>query len=152
DRSTTEEYILCVSTLHPHKNLERLLRAYARAGLNQRLVLAGMFGSRADAIRSLARSLGLNGSVEFTGWIPREQLYRLYQKAPSFIYPSSFEGFGMPLLEAMAAGIPMACSAIPPLREIAGDAALFFDPADEDAISEALKRITNDQSLRRRLS
>jgi glycosyltransferase involved in cell wall biosynthesis len=90
-----------------------------------------------------------------TGWIPREDLLRLYERAVAFVYPSTFEGFGMPVLEAMAAGIPVACSAIPPLEEVArsstGDAVLFFDPLDEDAIADALDRITSDEALRREL-
>ena len=64
----------------------------------------------------------------------------MYDRARAFVYPSTFEGFGMPVLEAMAAGIPLACSDIPPLREVAGDAALFFDPLNEDAIASAIER------------
>jgi alpha-1,3-rhamnosyl/mannosyltransferase len=77
---------------------------------------------------------------------------RLYAGARAFIYPSTFEGFGMPVLEAMAAGIPVACSDIPPLREVAGDAALLFDPSDDDAVATALDRIASDETLRRELA
>ena len=90
--------------------------------------------------------------MQLTGWIPREELLKLYSRATAFIYPSTFEGFGMPVLEAMAAGLPVACSDIPPLREVAGEAALFFDPLSEDAIADALDRITSDQPLRKRLT
>jgi glycosyltransferase involved in cell wall biosynthesis len=76
--------------------------------------------------------------VELTGWIPREQLYELYRGALGFIYPSTFEGFGMPVLEAMAAGVPVACSDIPPLREIARSTVHFFDPASDREIRDAL--------------
>jgi glycosyltransferase involved in cell wall biosynthesis len=148
DRTHTEPFVLCVSTLHPHKNLERLIRAYARRQRDWRLVIAGMRGFFADALGALIAELGLEDSVHLTGWIPREELLQLYARAQAFIYPSTFEGFGMPVLEAMAAGIPVACSDIPPLREVAGDAALFFDPLYLDAIAGALERIVTDVELR----
>jgi glycosyltransferase involved in cell wall biosynthesis len=156
-----ERFVLCVSTLHPHKNLDRLIRAYARKKRDYTLTLAGMRGFHARAIEALIAELGCadthlsRASVKLTGWIPREDLLRLYDRAVAFVYPSTFEGFGMPVLEAMAAGIPVACSAIPPLEEVArsstGDAVLFFDPLDEDAIADALDRITWDEALRREL-
>jgi glycosyltransferase involved in cell wall biosynthesis len=90
-------------------------------------------------------------SVELTGWIPREELLQLYARAQAFVYPSTFEGFGMPVLEAMAAGIPVACSDIPPLHEVAGETALFFDPLNDAAIAAALDRIVADTELRAKL-
>jgi glycosyltransferase involved in cell wall biosynthesis len=87
-----------------------------------------------------------------TGWIPRQQLYSLFRRASVFVYPSRFEGFGMPVLEAMAAGLPVACSSIMPLREVAGDAAVYFDPFDEADIAKALGRIVADSSLRASLA
>lgn len=151
-----EPYLLCVSTLHPHKNLERLLRAFAlfkREHPGIQLVLAGMRGFRAAHLEKLAGELGLGGAVRFTGWIPREELYSLFQHASAFVYPSTFEGFGMPVLEALAAGVPTVCSDIPPLREVAGeDAALYFDPLDEHALAVALDRIVEDEALKQRLS
>jgi glycosyltransferase involved in cell wall biosynthesis len=152
DRTHLESYVLCVSTLHPHKNLDRLIRAYARGKRDFRLVLAGMHGFHARSVERLIAEFGVADSVQLTGWIPREELYNLYERACAFIYPSTFEGFGMPVLEAMAAGIPTACSEIPVLREVAGDAALFFDPRDEDAIGAALDCITRDNTMRRRLA
>jgi glycosyltransferase involved in cell wall biosynthesis len=152
DRSSTEPYLLYVATLHPHKNHERLLRAYARRPRRQRLVLAGMAGFHAQSVRALIAELQLGDAVHLTGWIPREELYELYAHASACVIPSTFEGFGMPVLEALAAGIPTACSDIPHLRESAGDAALFFDPFDEDAIAAALDRITEDERLRRTLA
>ena len=143
--------MLCVSTLHPHKNLERLIRAYARKKRNFDLVLAGMRGFQGNRIEELIAELGCGG-VKLTGWIPREELMRLYARCTAFIYPSTFEGFGMPVLEALAAGIPTACSDIPPLREVAADAVLYFDPLDEDKIADALERIVTDEKLRGELS
>src|SRR5262249_46353594 len=134
DRTRLEPFLLCVSTLHPHKNLDRLLKAYANSRIDKRLICAGMLGYHAENAKKTAASLGLGDKIEFTGWIPRDALYDLYARAHAVVYPSLFEGFGMPVLEAMAAGIPVTCSAIPPLREIAGDAVLFFEPLSVDAI------------------
>ena len=151
-RSATETYLLCVSTLHPHKNVTRLIRAYGRKKRDFRLILAGMRGFHTRAIEALIAEMGLQDAVQVTGWVSRDDLYELYARARAFIYPSTFEGFGMPVLEALAAGIPTACSDIPPLREVAGDAALFFDPLDEDAIAAAIERVMTDASLRGRLA
>lgn len=147
DRSRQEDYMLCVSTLHPHKNIERLVRVYTRRKRDFKLILAGMRGFRTREIEKL-----ITPDIQVTGWIPRKELLNLYARARAFIYPSTFEGFGMPVLEAMAAGIPVACSGIAPLREIGGDAALFFDPENEHEIAEALDRIMSDESLRARLA
>jgi len=152
DRSSTEPYLLYVATLHPHKNHERLLRAYARRPRRERLVLAGMNGFHAQPVKALIGDLQLGDAVVLTGWIPREELYELYAHASACVIPSTFEGFGMPVLEALASGIPTACSDIPALRESAGEAALFFDPLDEDAIAAALDRITEDERLRQTLA
>ena len=89
--------------------------------------------------------------MDFPGWIPRKELYDLFARAWAFVYPSRFEGFGLPVLEAMAAGVPTACSAIEPLSEIAGAAALQFDPSDEGAMEQALESIVEDGALRERL-
>jgi glycosyltransferase involved in cell wall biosynthesis len=128
-----KDYLLCVSTTHPHKNLERLLRVHAQMKNAPRLILTGVRGFAAKEIESLA-----GDSVEIKGWVPREQLHQLYREALGFIYPSTFEGFGMPVLEAMAAGVPVACSDIPPLREIARSTVHFFDPANDREIRDAL--------------
>jgi glycosyltransferase involved in cell wall biosynthesis len=152
DRTRLEPFLLCVSTLHPHKNLERLIRAYARKPRGQRLILAGVRGFHTQPVENLIRGLNLEERVEVTGWLPRDKLLGLYQHAWACVYPSTFEGFGMPAVEALAAGIPLACSDIAPLREIAGDSALLFDPLNEDSISAALDRIIGDEELRCRLT
>ncbi len=147
-------YLLCVSTLHPHKNLPRLVRVFARLRERRpelRLVLAGCKGFHTGEVEDTIRILGLEAAVTVTGWIPREQLLALYRSALAFVFPSLFEGFGIPLLEALAAGLPTACSDIEPLRSLAGDAALRFDPADSGAMYEALERLCSDEPLRRRL-
>ena len=91
-------------------------------------------------------------TVRLAGWVPREELYELFRDACAFVYPSTFEGFGLPLLEALAAGLPTACSAIEPLAWLAADAALKFDPFDPQAILEALESVVGDAALRARLS
>ncbi len=148
-------FILAVSTLGPHKNYERLLEAFARYRVAHpavRLVIAGIKGAQTERLVELRDLLGLANAVTFTGWIPREALYELFERATAFVYPSSFEGFGIPVLEAMAAGIPTACSAIPSLLEIAGDGARFFDPNDVGEIAAALADVTDDDALRERLT
>jgi glycosyltransferase involved in cell wall biosynthesis len=154
-RRRPESFLLAVSTLHPHKNLDGLLRAFAefRRGQPQfRLVVCGLHGFFTGPLLDLRDSLGLGGVVEFPGWIPRTDLYDLFARAWAFVYPSRFEGFGMPVLEAMAAGVPTACSAIEPLIGIVRDAALRFDPLDTAATTEALLRISTDETLRSRLA
>jgi glycosyltransferase involved in cell wall biosynthesis len=130
----SRDFLLCVSTLHPHKNLERLLRAHTK-GLPE-LVITGLRGFAAQHLEQLA-----GPGVRFTGWIPRKDLYELFRTARGFIYPSMFEGFGMPVLEAMAAGVPVACSDIPPLREIADGCVRFFNPEDESEIHKAMLQL-----------
>jgi len=144
-------YILTVSTLHPHKNFRRLLLAYGdfvRQRPDVKLVIAGLRGFDSAAIGELIAELELAEKVRCTGWIPRDELYRLFAGADSFVYPTTFEGFGMTLLEGLAAGLPVACSAIEPVRTIAGEAALLFDPQNTREIEGALYRITDDEQLR----
>jgi glycosyltransferase involved in cell wall biosynthesis len=144
-RRAPEPFLLCVSTLHPHKGLVPLISAFAKLKPGWRLVIAGHRGFHAQAIERTIADLG--AAVTLTGWIPREKLYELYRTAWAFIYPSTFEGFGLPVLEAMAAGVPTACSAIEPLKTIAGDAALTFLD-----LPSALERILSDEPLRARLA
>ena len=150
-----EKFILTVSTLHPHKNLDGLLRAFAgfrRARPEYRLVVAGMHGFFSGPLHELREKLGLGGAVDFPGWIPRADLLDLFARASAFVYPSFFEGFGIPVVEALAAGVPTACSAIEPMAGIAADAALLFDPHDPAAIRDALLRLTGDDALRAQLA
>ena len=150
-----EPFLLAVSTLHPHKNLDGLLRAFAefrREHPDFRLTVCGMHGFFTGPLHDLRESLGLRDAVDFPGWIPREKLHDLYTRAWAFIYPSLFEGFGIPPLEAMAAGVPTACSDIEPIASNVGDAALRFDPHNPSVMAEALRRITCDEVLRRQLA
>jgi glycosyltransferase involved in cell wall biosynthesis len=150
-----EPFLLCVSTLHPHKNLEALLRTFAevrRVRPEFRLVVCGLHGFASGSLHALRDSLGLRDAVDFPGWIPRGELHDLFRRAWAFIYPSLFEGFGLPVLEAMAAGVPTACSGIEPLRSISADAALHFDPHQPESITSAILRLLDDDQLRAHLS
>jgi len=150
-RRRPERMLLCVSTLHPHKNIERLLRAFAglhRARPDYRLVVAGLHGFHTGPLERLRAQLKLEDVVEFSGWIPAEDLLDLYARAEAFIYPSTFEGFGLPVLEAMAAAVPVACSRIPPLQEVGGEAVLYFDPRNTEEIEAALLQLSGDPVLR----
>jgi glycosyltransferase involved in cell wall biosynthesis len=149
-----EQMLLCVSTLHPHKNLDTLLRGFARFRVRYpefRLTMAGLRGLHADELERLREELGLSNVVEFTGWIPRDNLYDLFRRASAFIYPSRFEGFGMPVLEALAAAIPSACADVEPMKSLAGSAALKFDPSSAEDICDTMEALTQDQSVRERL-
>jgi len=153
NRRASEKYLLTVSTLHPHKNIDRLLEAFGlfRASHPEyRLVVAGLKGFATAELEARRRALNLEGSVTFTGWIPRHELYDLFERADAFLAPSRFEGFGMPILEALAAGIPSACSAISPLSDIAGPAAAKFDPDSVPAILAAMELLVTDTAFRER--
>jgi glycosyltransferase involved in cell wall biosynthesis len=154
-RRHPEPFLLAVSTLHPHKNLDGLLRAFAEfrpAHPEFRLVVCGIHGFFSAELHCLRDSLGLAGAVDFPGWIPRAELHELYSRAWAFIYPSHFEGFGLPVLEALAAGVPTACSDIEPLSGMVAAAALKFNPADPHAIAQAMHRLATDATLRRHLA
>ena len=146
------DYILCVSTLHPHKNLAQLIRVFAqlhRKKPDLRLVMAGMRGFHSEELEALILSLGMTGVIEVTGWIEQARLFDLYRHARAFCYPSTFEGFGMPILEALAAGLPVVCADREPMSWVAGGAAILFDPASDDALLRALNRALNDEELLR---
>jgi glycosyltransferase involved in cell wall biosynthesis len=147
------KYILTVSTLHPHKNIDRLLaafREFRRLHPDYRLVIAGMKGFAAEQLEQRSAELEIQDAVMFTGWIPRSELYQLFVDADAYIAPSQFEGFGMPLLEAMAAGLPTACSRIEPLIGLADSAAAMFDPFSVEEIRSAMETITCDEHFRQR--
>jgi glycosyltransferase involved in cell wall biosynthesis len=149
-------YLLHVGTIQPRKNLERLLRAFAQLLAIEpelRLILAGAigWGAAADRLREEAHALGIGDRLLLPGYLPRDQLPVLYSGATALVLPSLYEGFGLPMVEAMACGTAVACSEGSCLTEVAGEAALLFDPLDEAAIAEALRRMMVDTPLRRGL-
>jgi alpha-1,3-rhamnosyl/mannosyltransferase len=142
------EYLLYVGSNKPHKNLPALIDALSILPNAPPLVIAGETDPRySETHRRIDRS-GLSNRVRFLGAVKEEDLPGLYSGARAFVFPSLYEGFGLPPLEAMACGVPVACSGIPCLREIAGDAALFFNPKDRDSMAAAIERILTDQPLR----
>jgi glycosyltransferase involved in cell wall biosynthesis len=151
DYALPPEYFLYLGSNKPHKNLPALIRAYAQSSTELPLVVAGSEDPRFRQPRLLLDLHGLKDRVFFLGAVREPQLPALYSGARAFVFPSLYEGFGMPPLEAMACGVPVACSDIPSLRETVGDAALFFDPRNGDSITTAIERILTDQSLRANL-
>lgn len=139
--------LLCVSAALVHKNLPRLIEAFAQLGAgfeDVRLVLAGHAGREHHALTALAAARGVADRVTLTGWISDEDMEGLYGLATACAYPSLHEGFGMPVLEAMARDRPLACSNATSLPEVAGDAAELFDPEDVGAIAAAVRRVLSD--------
>jgi len=152
------DYILSVGSIQPRKNLARLVRAYAllaeKLGKENvpKLVLAGKRAWLFDeTLRSLEES-GVKDSVILTGYVPEKDLPPLYSGAMCFVYPSFFEGFGLPPLEAMKCGAPVIVSNTTSLPEVVGDAAICVDPYDINAIAGALERVNTDSILREELS
>jgi glycosyltransferase involved in cell wall biosynthesis len=149
-----DRYLLFVGTIEPRKNLTRLLDAFEALyaeGLTDGLVIVGKRGwLYGDFFARLERSPARD-AVLFPGYVPDEDLPSIYTGAQSLVLPSLYEGCGLPVLEAMACGAPAACSDTSSLPEMAGDAALLFDPRDADAIAAALRRLLSDASLRESL-
>ena len=142
-------FVLAVSTLQPRKNYVRLLEALARmADPELRLVFAGGKGWLYDSIFAAVERLGLRERVTFMGFVDDADLPALYTAARILAYPSLYEGFGLPMLEAMACGTPVVASTASCLPEVAGDAALLIDPYDVAALAEALTRAHTDEPLR----
>lgn len=147
-------YILYISRLeHPGKNHVRLIRAFEQlkreTDLPHQLVLAGSDWTRADVVHKAAEATGLGDNIRFTGFVDGDDLPDLYCGADLFVFPSLYEGFGMPILEAMACGLPVTCSNVSSLPEVAGEAAAYFDPCDERDMTDTFeglltRRCTND--------
>jgi glycosyltransferase involved in cell wall biosynthesis len=145
--------LLSLSAKRPHKNLPRLIGALARIPAESRplLVLPGYGTDHEQELRALADRLGVADDVRLLGWMSGPELEGLWELADAFVFPSLYEGFGLPVLEAMARGVPVACSNASSLPEVAGEAALLFDPHDERAIASAVERVLTDEPLRERL-
>lgn len=152
----TGDYFLFLGTVEPRKNLTRLLDAYARFAKDTNnppsLVVAGGSGWRNAGIYAKVGELDLQNRVHFTGYVPESDLCPLMCGALAFLFPSLYEGFGLPPLEAMACGTPVLTSNTASLPEVVGDAALLADPFDTNAIAQGLERLAKDKSLRMCLS
>jgi glycosyltransferase involved in cell wall biosynthesis len=145
--------VLSLSAKRPHKNLARLLRAVGglEPELRPALVMPGYPTPHEEELRRLAGELGIAGLVRMPPWLPAADLEGLYRAAACVVFPSLYEGFGLPVLEAMARGVPVACSNRSSLPEVAGEAALLFDPEDTDAIRSAMEQLLTDRELAGRL-
>ncbi len=151
----TSPYILYTGNIKPHKNIDRLIEAYSilrRRGFEQvKLLVIGDEISKYPNLRRLVHRFQLHQHVRFFGFVPEATLAVLYRMAAMFVFPSLCEGFGLPPLEAMAAGAPVITSKVSSLPEVVGDAALLVDPMDAGAIADAMARLLEDDALRREL-
>jgi glycosyltransferase involved in cell wall biosynthesis len=138
--------VLCVATKRPHKNQEVLVRAMPQLDEDVVLVLAGHPEPYDAELRELAGSLGVSGRIRFADYVPAADLEALWRMAGCGAFPTLAEGFGIPVVEAMARGVGVAVSDIPVLREVAGDVPRFFDPYDTDAAAKAIRATLADPS------
>jgi alpha-1,3-rhamnosyl/mannosyltransferase len=146
-------YLLTLSTVEPRKNLPRLFEAFARlverpGYADLRLVVAGSRGWKTSAIYRRPARLGIADRVDFLGFVPDADLPSLFTGCAAFVLPSIIEGFGLPLLEAMAYGAPVVCSDSGSLREVGGDVSVYFDPLDVEDMARAIARRLEDPTPR----
>ncbi|MBI2085986.1 glycosyltransferase family 4 protein [Candidatus Daviesbacteria bacterium] len=144
-----QNYFLFVGTVQPRKNLERLIEAFSHQSSAFRLIIAGSKGWMSDEIYKLPKKLGIEDRVKFLGYVPDEKLPALYSGAIAFVFPSLFEGFGLPILEAQACGCPVITSNLSSMPEVggppAGGAAVYVNPYDIDDIVSGMGRIMNHE-------
>ena len=145
-------YIIAFSGLPVHKNMARLVQAFARliGELDHQLVLIGNLPPNSDVRGEIVRH-GLEKRVVITGYVPDCDVMPLLQHGEVFVFPSWYEGFGLPVLDAQRAGLPVACSRAASLPEVAGDAAQYFDPFSVEEMTESIRRCAKDDALRARL-
>ena len=147
-------FILYVGRIQARKNLLRLVEAYShlrRQGVSEKLVLAGKQDWQAEKLLAKIKELRLEDSVVFTGYISWDDLPVFYNAAELFVFPSIFEGFGLPVLESMASGVPTITSFGSSLEEVAGEGALLVDPLDVGSIADAMQKVLGDRDLRGQL-
>jgi glycosyltransferase involved in cell wall biosynthesis len=147
-------YVIYVGTLQPRKNLTGLLDAFAdlvREGKDLHLAIVGKRGWLYEPLFARVRELGLEERVHFAGYVPQADLPALLSGARALVLPSLYEGFGFPVLEAMACGTPVVCSDVASLPEVAGDAAILVNPHETKQLTQALRRVLVDEALRQGL-
>ncbi|MEK7513459.1 MAG: glycosyltransferase family 1 protein [Patescibacteria group bacterium] len=152
--SLPKEYILFVGTIQPRKNLVRLIEAFAKVinyPIRTDLVIAGKLGWMYDEILEAPKKFGVEKRVKFIGRVAEADLAAIYHDARLFVWPSLMEGFGLPVLEAMAAGIPVITSNRGALPEVAGEAGLLVDPENTQEIAQAMKLVLENEGLRQGL-
>lgn len=143
-----KEYILFVGTLQPRKNIEKLIEAFAKIDKDILLLIVGKKGWLYEDILNAPQKYNIGSRVKFLDFVEDSDLEALYKNAICFVLPSLYEGFGLPVLEAMKNGCPVLLSNVSSLPEAGGDAALYFDPEDANEIANAIKRVIEDNSLR----
>jgi len=155
ERALPDRFILFLGTLEPRKNVQTLVRAYSQWQKADpevpKLVVAGGKGWYYDQIFADVERFGLAGDVMFPGYVAQDELPVWYNAADLFVYPSRFEGFGLPVLEAMACGTPVVTTYSASLPEVAGDAAILVSPDDEAQLIEAMRRVLSDSALRQEM-
>jgi glycosyltransferase involved in cell wall biosynthesis len=144
--------ILSVGAIQRRKNTVRLVEAFEQLDSGWKLVLAGSSGFDSHAALQRIESSPRKQDIQVLGYVPDSQLEELYRRAAIFAFPSLDEGFGMPVLDAMARGVPVLTSNVSAMPEVAGGAALLIDPADAGSIAEGLRRLTADTALREQLT
>lgn len=147
----SKDYILFVGTIQPRKNLVRLIEAFSKVykgpSFVTNLVIAGKLGWMYDEILAAPKKFGVEKQVKFIGRVTEADLAAVYQQARLFVYPSLMEGFGLPVLEAMAMGVPVVCSNAGALTEVAGEAALLINPEKVEEITQAMELVLNHEGL-----
>jgi glycosyltransferase involved in cell wall biosynthesis len=149
-----KDYVLTVATAGPHKNLITLVEAMKvlreRGALSFQLLVAGAHGRKNSPVLEALRSSGLDDhGVRFLGYVPDEDLPMLYSGSNLFVFPSLYEGFGLPLVEAMACGVPVIASDTSSIPEVVGDAGLLVPPTQPEAFADAILRVRSDENLRK---
>jgi glycosyltransferase involved in cell wall biosynthesis len=148
-----KDYLLCVGEVRPYKNMENVFRALELWPDGPQLAISGkIFGAHKAKLENLARSLNIENRVTWLGYVPDDLLPNLYSEAAAFIFPSLYEGFGLPILEAMACGCPTLSSNMASLPEIGGKAAHFFDPMEIGDMAEAIRKVCEDSAYRQKLA
>lgn len=151
-RPSARPYVLTGGNRMPHKNFDRLLDAWRLIPVAQRPKLVVTGGHTDDPLEPLVHRLGLDDDVELLGWVSRAELNSLYDNASAYVFPTLFEGFGLPVLEAMARGCPVIGSDIPVLHEVGGDDMAYFDPRDASAIASVVRWVVGDPDVQARLA
>jgi glycosyltransferase involved in cell wall biosynthesis len=159
EKGLPQRFILFIGTIEPRKNVGRLAEAFAdlvmsapRETADLHLVIAGGIGWMFDAILARIQDLPMRDRIHLPGYVPEEEKPLWYNAATCFCYPSLYEGFGLPPLEAMACGVPVIASDVSSLPEVVGDAGIMVPPTDTDALTDALHRVLFDAALRAELA
>lgn len=154
-KTEKQDIILFVGTIEPRKNIPNLIRAFdmlrREHNVKYKLIIIGMKGWMSEGVFKLVDELKLNNEVVFKGFVSDEDLALWYSRAKVFVYPSFYEGFGFPIVEAFACGVPVVTSNVSSCQEIAGDAALLVDPKSAEQLKQALLRLINDENLREQM-